>query len=97
VGWHHHMTLSLLALWFLILERRRVGGKNPGGDGVAGAGDLHASAADPGPESRADCAGGHAGVVAEGGGADLQVVQGHGDVPAAPLTIGHELNRCLAA
>src|SRR5437667_99115 len=24
VGWHHHMTLSLLALWFLLLERRRV-------------------------------------------------------------------------
>jgi SRSO17 transposase len=21
VGWHHHMTLSLLALWFLVLER----------------------------------------------------------------------------
>jgi SRSO17 transposase len=97
VGWHHHMTLSLLALWFLILERRRLGGKNPGGDGVAGAGDLRASAADPGAESRTDCAGGHSGVVAEGGGADLQVVQGHGDVPAAPHTIGHELNRCLAA
>jgi SRSO17 transposase len=28
VGWHHHMTLSLLALWFLALERGRVGGKN---------------------------------------------------------------------
>ncbi len=27
VGWHHHMTLSLLALWFLCCERRRVGGK----------------------------------------------------------------------
>ncbi len=26
VGWHHHMTLSLLALWFLIRERRRLGG-----------------------------------------------------------------------
>jgi SRSO17 transposase len=24
VGWHHHMTLSMLALWFLLLERRRV-------------------------------------------------------------------------
>ena len=41
VGWHHHMTLSFLALWFLILERIRVGGENPGRDGVAGAGDLH--------------------------------------------------------
>jgi SRSO17 transposase len=24
VGWHHHMTLSMLALWFLVLERRRL-------------------------------------------------------------------------
>lgn len=29
VGWHHHMTLSLLALWFLNLERCRAGKKNP--------------------------------------------------------------------
>jgi len=28
VGWHHHMTLSLLALWFLTLERQRLGGKS---------------------------------------------------------------------
>jgi SRSO17 transposase len=27
VGWHHHMTLSLLALWFVILEKRRLGKK----------------------------------------------------------------------
>jgi SRSO17 transposase len=27
VGWHHHMTLSMLALWFLSLERRRWGEK----------------------------------------------------------------------
>jgi len=27
VGWHHHMTLSLLALWFAILEQRRLGKK----------------------------------------------------------------------
>ena len=24
VGWHHHMTLSLLALWFLVLEKGRL-------------------------------------------------------------------------
>jgi len=41
VGWHHHMTLSLLALWFLQLERLRLGGKNPGRDSSAGAGHLH--------------------------------------------------------
>jgi SRSO17 transposase len=27
VGWHHHMTLSLLALWFVVLEKRRLGKK----------------------------------------------------------------------
>jgi SRSO17 transposase len=27
VGWHHHMTLSLLALWFLCLERLGQGKK----------------------------------------------------------------------
>jgi SRSO17 transposase len=37
VGWHHHMTLSLLALWFLILEKDRLGGENPGADGSADA------------------------------------------------------------
>jgi SRSO17 transposase len=45
VGWHHHMTLSLLALWFLELERRRLGGKNAGGDRAPGAADLHGAAA----------------------------------------------------
>jgi SRSO17 transposase len=96
VGWHHHMTLSLLALWFLILERLRVGGENPGGDGVAGAGDLHTPAATAGTESRADCGGDHACVVAEGSGADLQVVQGDWEIPTPPITTGYELNACYS-
>jgi hypothetical protein len=29
VGWHHHRTLSLLALWFLIREKRKLGKKIP--------------------------------------------------------------------
>jgi SRSO17 transposase len=29
VGWHHHITLSLVTLWFLCCERRRVGGGKP--------------------------------------------------------------------
>ena len=37
VGWHHHITLSLLALWFLILEKGRLGKKNPRVDGAADA------------------------------------------------------------
>ena len=28
LGWHHHMTLVLLALWFLKLETQRLGGKS---------------------------------------------------------------------
>jgi SRSO17 transposase len=46
VGWHHHMTLALLALWFLVLQKRRLGGKKlPGRDGPSGAGDLLVPAA----------------------------------------------------
>jgi SRSO17 transposase len=92
VGWHHHMTLSLLALWFLILERIRVGGENPGGDGVAGAGDLHPAVAVPGPVLRADRGGRHPRVGAQGGGANLQRAQGDRQVPTPPLSTGHELN-----
>ena len=28
LGWHHHMTLVMLALWFLKLETRRLGEKS---------------------------------------------------------------------
>jgi SRSO17 transposase len=54
VGWHHHVTLALLALWFLVLERGRMGGKNPGGDGVADAGDLHRTAPQAPPDDAGD-------------------------------------------
>ena len=54
VGWHHHMTLSLVALWFLCLERRRVGGENPGHHGATDAADLHAIASSAGPDTRGD-------------------------------------------
>jgi SRSO17 transposase len=41
VGWHHHMTLALLALWFLQTERGRVGEKNvSGSDDAADSRDL---------------------------------------------------------
>jgi hypothetical protein len=97
VGWHHHMTLALLALWFLILERSRVGGENPGGDGVAGPGDLHPAAEVAGAEPGADRGGRQPGAVAEGGGADLQVAQDDRRIPAAAIATGHELNSCAAA
>lgn len=55
VGWHHHMTLSLLALWFLVLERQRVGEKKPGHHGPASAGDLQPLAAAASPDGDEDC------------------------------------------
>jgi SRSO17 transposase len=64
VGWHHHMTLSLLALWFLQLERLRLGKKNTGRDGAAGAGNLHGTIAGTAAERGADRGGGHAGAAA---------------------------------
>jgi SRSO17 transposase len=60
VGWHHHITLAMVALWFLCLERRRVGGENPGDHGVAGQADLHAVAPPSGSGSRSHRRGDHA-------------------------------------
>src|SRR5207244_12251708 len=54
VGWHHHMTLSLLALWFLALERRRLGGENPGLDGGAVAAGVQPVAAPAAAQPPAD-------------------------------------------
>lgn len=44
VGWHHHMTLSLLAAWFLTGQTRREK-KADAGDDVAGAGEDAAASA----------------------------------------------------
>lgn len=51
-GWHHHMTLTLLALWFLQLERLRLGKKKSGPDGVVDSADRHGIAA----SAPAECA-----------------------------------------
>jgi SRSO17 transposase len=47
-GWHHHMTLTLLALWFLQLERLEVGKKKSGGDAIVDPGAVHGVAASAG-------------------------------------------------
>jgi SRSO17 transposase len=60
VGWHHHMTLSLVALWYLCLERRRVGGKNPGDHGAPDEADHHAATPPSEAEPRGDRGGDHA-------------------------------------
>lgn len=48
IGWHHHMTLALMAHWFLTLEHRRLGEKIPRPDG-----GLHGPAvSDPAAQAR---------------------------------------------
>jgi SRSO17 transposase len=54
-GWHHHMTLSLLALWFVSLERSRIRGEKGSAEQLPSAADLHASAASAAAERGADC------------------------------------------
>jgi SRSO17 transposase len=54
VGWHHHMTLTFLALWFLTLEKRRLGKKNTRPDGGSDARDLQSPAPPAGSRSHAD-------------------------------------------
>ena len=44
VGWHHHTALSLLALWFLVLQRRRLGEKRAADERPRGARPVGASA-----------------------------------------------------
>ena len=34
-GWHHHQTLVMLAMWFLVLQQRRLGKKKPHRDDAA--------------------------------------------------------------
>jgi SRSO17 transposase len=51
-GWHHHMTLSLVASWFLVVESRR--GKK-GGPGVDGSPGKDGAGADPAPGQRLRC------------------------------------------
>ena len=88
------MTLSLLALWFLCCERRRIGGENPGRDRLTGQGDLHEVAAGPGPEPAADRRGDYAGVAAEGGGEDLPLARGHRLISTAATAARYELITC---
>jgi SRSO17 transposase len=86
VGWHHHMTLSLLALWFLVREQQRLGKKNPGPDGAATARTLRPAAAARPAEPAAHRGGNHSRVTAHRGSPHLPLVQGHSQVPATAGT-----------
>jgi len=93
VGWHHHMTLSLLALWFLSLERQRAGGKKPGRDGVADPGDLLAVAPRPAAQRRPDRPAGQCGSAPQRRGSHLPLARRHGRLSAAPPPHGFGVNR----
>jgi SRSO17 transposase len=86
VGWHHHMTLSLLALWFLNLECLVMGKKDTGGHGAAGAGDPDAAVAASGPHGATDCPGGQHRARPQRTSEDLPLACSHGSVPAAPAS-----------
>lgn len=82
VGWHHHMTLSLLALWFLIREKDRLGKKNPGTDGAATAGDLCPAAATKPAKRAPDRRGNQPGATPHGRGVHLPLASQDWEVPA---------------
>lgn len=64
VGWHHHMTLSLLALWFVTLEKWRGGKKDAGNHGAASPAHLQPPVAKTRAISQANCRGSHIGAAA---------------------------------
>jgi SRSO17 transposase len=92
VGWHHHMTLAMVALWFLCLERRRVGGENPGHHGVADAAGVHEVAPPPGAASRRDRGGDHPRAAAQRGIEDLSLAREDRRVSATATANRFELN-----
>jgi SRSO17 transposase len=64
VGWHHHMTLALVALWFVTLERRGLGKKNTGHHRSASTGDIQPTAAYASANAAADRGASQPGVAA---------------------------------
>jgi len=93
VGWHHHMTLSLLALWFLSLECQVMGKKDAGGDGAAGAGDLLASVASSASQSGADRPRDQHRAGPQRTSENLPLARPHRPVPATPSSRRFRINR----
>lgn len=94
VGWHHHMTLSFLALWFLVLEKRRVGEKNSGHDDSPSAADLHEAAATAATRAQRHCGRDHQRLAAHRGGAHLPLLQGNETLSSAPPHHKLRLSSC---
>jgi SRSO17 transposase len=77
-GWAHHMTLTLLALWFLQLERLRLGKKKSGGERVPGTLDLHGTVAREASQLGGDRQEGKPSAQAQRRVADLPLAHAHG-------------------
>lgn len=88
VGWHHHMTLSLLALWFLLLEQQRLGGKNPGVDRAAAARGVRAAPATQPAQAAANRRRRQPGATTHRRGPHLPLARRHRPLPAAAWTAG---------
>lgn len=93
VGWHHHMTLSLLALWFLSLERVAMEKKDAGGDGAAGAGDSDAALAASGSHGATDCPRGQHRAGSQRTSENLPLARPHRSVPATASSQRFRINR----
>jgi SRSO17 transposase len=83
VGWHHHMTLSLLALWFLILENQRVGKKTPRVDGASDARSLRTPITTEPAQPASDSRGSQPRPATHGRGPHLSLAQHDRPIPAA--------------
>ena len=83
VGWHHHMTLCLLALWFLTLQRRRIGEKKGGDHGGANPTGIHRVVAPAAPHGSPHRPDDYRRADTQRGNTDLQVARGHGALSTA--------------
>jgi len=86
VGWHHHMTLSLLALWFLILEKRRLGEKTPRTDRAADARNVRSTAPTEPAQPATDRRRSQPRFATHGRGPHLPLARRHRTFPAAATT-----------
>ena len=93
VGWHHHMTLSLLALWFLSLERLAMEKKDTGDDNPAGTRDPDATVAASGPQFAADRPRGQHRARPQRTSANLPLARSYRPVPATASSRRFRINR----
>jgi len=93
VGWHHHMTLSLLALWFLSLERLAMEKKDTGDDDPAGTRDPDATLAASGPHFAADRPRGQHRARTQRTSENLPLARSYRPVPATASSRRFRINR----